>query len=242
AKLLRVLQEGEFERVGGTKTMKVDVRLVTATNRDLEAAVAQGEFRADLYFRICVVPILLPPLRERPGDIKSLAEHFLQRFNEDNETSFRFAADAFETLLSCKFPGNVRELENCVNRAAALASGDVIRGEEMACKNDACLSAQLWRLQSGQDNPVGGLAAGEIVTPSLVNGRPNGGVVTPTPPVTLPASPPAPRKTANTGRDELIAVMEEAGWVQAKAARLLGMTPRQIAYALKKHEIEIRRI
>ncbi|MEM6679201.1 MAG: sigma 54-interacting transcriptional regulator, partial [Pseudomonadota bacterium] len=86
AKLLRVLQEGEFERVGGTKTMKVDVRLVTATNRDLEAAVAQGEFRADLYFRICVVPILLPPLRERPGDIKALAEHFLQRFNEDNET------------------------------------------------------------------------------------------------------------------------------------------------------------
>ena len=119
-KLLRVLQEGEFERVGGTKTIKVDVRIVAATNRDLEDAVAKGEFRADLYFRICVVPIVLPPLRDRPSDIRPLAQLFLDRFNTSNGTSVRFAPDAFDTICQCKFPGNVRELENCVNRAAYL--------------------------------------------------------------------------------------------------------------------------
>lgn len=239
AKLLRVLQEGEFERVGGTKTIKVDVRLVTATNRDLEEAVAKGDFRADLYFRICVVPIVLPPLRDRPTDIRPLATLFLERFNKENKTTLRFSTDAFDTLCACKFPGNVRELENCVSRAAALASDDVISGAEMACRNNACLSAELWRLQSGEDSPVGGLAAGHVV--STIAAPPVRDRSEPLPPAS-PAEAPVPRKTANTGRDELVAAMEEAGWVQAKAARLLGMTPRQIAYALKKHDIEIRRI
>ncbi|MAC76515.1 MAG: nif-specific transcriptional activator NifA [Rhodobacteraceae bacterium] len=238
SKLLRVLQEGEFERVGGTRTMKVDVRLVTATNRDLEEAVAQGAFRADLYFRICVVPIILPPLRERPSDIRPLAELFLDRFNDQNGTSLAFAPDAFETLCNCKFPGNVRELENCVNRAAALSTGEVILNEEMACNQNACLSAELWRLQSGDTSPIGGLSAGHTITPTVMRSQskpPESHPVTP--------APQAPhRKTANTARDELIAAMEEAGWVQAKAARLLNMTPRQIAYALKKHNIELRRI
>ncbi len=232
-KLLRVLQEGEFERVGGTKTLKVDVRLITATNRDLEEAVAHGKFRADLYFRICVVPIHLPPLRERPEDIPKLAQTFLDHFNEENATDIRLTAGALDTLRGCHFPGNVRELENCVHRSAALCEGDVIRAEDMACQQGACLSAELWRLQNNAFSPIGGLAAGKVIRP-LVN---------PAPPTVAPDLPTAaPRKTANTEREELIQAMEQAGWVQAKAARLLGMTPRQIGYALRKHDIEIRKI
>ncbi|MBC58486.1 MAG: nif-specific transcriptional activator NifA [Confluentimicrobium sp.] len=231
AKLLRVLQEGEFERVGGTKTLRVDVRIVTATNRDLEDAVAKGDFRADLYFRICVIPIMLPPLRDRPGDIPKLAQNFLDRFNRENNLSLSFADDAFETLFACKFPGNVRELENCVSRVAALAAGPVIAASDMACQQDACLSAELWRLQSVDSSPIGGLSAGRVVRP----------IVNQMPPAAPSNCPGQPRKTANTERDELIAAMEQAGWVQAKAARLMGMTPRQIGYALKKHNIDIRK-
>lgn len=233
-KLLRVLQEGEFERVGGTKTLKVDVRLITATNRDLEEAVAHGKFRADLYFRICVVPIHLPPLRERPEDIPKLAQTFLDHFNEENGTEIRITGSALDTLLGCHFPGNVRELENCIHRSAALCEGDVIRAEDMACHQGACLSAELWRLQNHAYSPIGGLAAGKVIRPA---------VISPAPQPSAPSQPPAPqRKTANTEREELIQAMEQAGWVQAKAARLLGMTPRQIGYALRKHDIEIRKI
>ena len=240
-KLLRVLQEGEFERVGGTKTMKVDVRIVAATNRDLEAAVAKGDFRADLYFRICVVPIVLPPLRDRPSDIRPLAQLFLDQFNRSNGTKVRFAADAFDTICKCKFPGNVRELENCVNRAAALSDGEIVLGQELACRQGTCLSADLWRLQDG-GSPIGGLASGQVVTPAIR--RPAPPPATEPEPAGFPEDPApfGPRKTANTAREELIAAMEEAGWVKAKAARLLGLTPRQIAYALQKHGIEVRRI
>ncbi|WP_226625553.1 nif-specific transcriptional activator NifA [Alloyangia pacifica] len=235
-KLLRVLQEGEFERVGGTKTVKVDTRIVAATNRDLEDAVARGEFRADLYFRICVVPIVLPPLRDRKGDIRPLAQLFLDQFNDQNGTNVRFADDAFETICKCNFPGNVRELENCVSRAAALSDGEIVLGGELACNQGSCLSAELWRLQEGA-SPIGGLAVGRVVTPSIR--RPERAA----PPERVePADTFPRRKTANTAREELIAAMEEAGWVQAKAARLLGMTPRQVAYALQKHGIEVRRI
>lgn len=243
-KLLRVLQEGEFERVGGTRTMKVDVRIVAATNRDLERCVANGEFRADLYFRICVVPIVLPPLRDRKSDIRPLAQLFLDRFNKSNGTEVRFAPDAFETICRCSFPGNVRELENCVSRAAALSDGEIVLGRELACQQGACLSSVLSRLQDGS-SPIGGLASGQVVSPVA------GSVPAPTdmtPASSAPASVAPPtgdyprRKTANTAREELVAAMEECGWVQAKAARLLGMTPRQVAYALQKHGIEVRKI
>ena len=241
-KLLRVLQEGEFERVGGSKTIKVDVRIVAATNKDLEEAVAQGEFRADLYFRICVVPIVLPPLRDRPGDIKPLAQVFLDQFNKTNGTKVSFAPDAFDTICSCKFPGNVRELENCVNRAAALSDGEIVLSDELACNQGACLSSGLWRLQGGDKSPIGGLAIGRVVTPDVVTSPPPPRAPEPAPQPYDPGTSLKRRNTANTAKEELIAAMEEAGWVQAKAARLLGMTPRQIAYALQKHGIEIRKI
>src|SRR6516165_2169030 len=114
AKLLRVLQEGEFERVGGMQTLKVNFRLVCATNRNLEEFVNQDQFRAALYYRISVVPLVLPPLRERTVDIPELASHFLHAFGEENGQELRFGPDAVGVLCKCDFPGNVRELENCV--------------------------------------------------------------------------------------------------------------------------------
>ncbi len=122
-----MLQEQEFERVGGNHTIKVDVRVVTATNRNLEEAVARNEFRADLYYRISVVPMLMPPLRERRSDIPQLAGEFLRRFNEENDRALSLDASALEVLMGCGFPGNVRELENCVQRTATLAHGPLDR-------------------------------------------------------------------------------------------------------------------
>ena len=237
AKLLRILQEGEFERVGGSKTLKVDVRLVTATNKDLEQAVANGSFRADLYFRICVVPIVLPPLRERRDDIALLAQGLLERFNQRNGMHKRLDASALKTLAGCNFPGNVRELENCISRVAALSPDTVIVADDLACYHDHCLSADLWRLQNGERSPIGGLAAGPLDLPVLPR-RPD--------PAPEPArSVPEPSRAVGDGdaaeREALIDAMERAGWVQAKAARLRGMTPRQIGYALKKHGITVEK-
>jgi len=121
-KLLRVLQTRQFERVGGTKTITADVRLLAATNRDLEKAVAAGRFREDLYYRLQVVQIPLPPLRERKQDIPLLVEHFLSRHSADNgRSALRFTKKALEVLQSYHWPGNVRELENSLERAVVLA-------------------------------------------------------------------------------------------------------------------------
>jgi transcriptional regulator with GAF, ATPase, and Fis domain len=122
AKLLRVLQEREFERVGGNKTIKVDVRVIATTNRDLLKSVEKGEFREDLYYRLNVFPIRVPPLRERTGDVEILANHFLERFaKEHGLKSAGFSESGIAGLLAHHWPGNVRELQNVVERAAILA-------------------------------------------------------------------------------------------------------------------------
>ncbi|HVY61776.1 MAG TPA: sigma-54 dependent transcriptional regulator [Planctomycetota bacterium] len=131
-KILRVLQERQFERIGGAKTFNVDVRLIAATNRDLEKLIGEGEFRQDLYYRLNVIPIVLPPLRERGDDVIKLAAHFLKKFNEKNGKSFKgFNADAQALLLNYSWPGNVRELENAIERAVVLGQGDEIRPEHL---------------------------------------------------------------------------------------------------------------
>ena len=242
AKLLRVLQEGEFERVGGNKTIKVDVRLVAATNKDLETAVQQGNFRADLYYRLNVVPIVLPPLRERQGDIPLLALYFLKRFNEENSRSLAFSSEALAVLQGCAFPGNVRELENCVTRAATMTRGDVIGELDLACRRDSCLSSMLWNNRHPIPLPP---------APRPVS-RPEPPEAAPPPPAAAsPAeAPPDSDNFADSGdeggrvveRERLVQAMERCGWVQAKAARLLGLTPRQIGYALKRHGIEVEKL
>jgi Nif-specific regulatory protein len=238
AKLLRVLQEQEFERVGGNQTIKVDVRIVTATNRNLEEAVSRNEFRADLYYRISVVPIKLPPLRDRRSDIPQLAREFLRRFNGENERDLSFDVSAIDVLMHCGFPGNVRELENCVQRTATMAAGPSIVMNDFACSRDECMSAILWKGHS--ESPVPPRAQPLVPLPILPRSRP--------PAEPLDAMPdPAIDDidvTSEAGiaeRDRIIQAMERSGWVQAKAARLLGLTPRQIGYALKKYAIEVKR-
>ncbi len=126
-KLLRVLQERQFERVGGNETIRVDVRLVAATNRDLAADVKEGRFREDLYYRLRVIQIEMPPLRERGADVMALAHHFLSRFSEENHKRIIGFTDAARTrLLSHRWPGNVRELENTMERAVVLTQGERI--------------------------------------------------------------------------------------------------------------------
>ncbi|HSM31793.1 MAG TPA: sigma-54 dependent transcriptional regulator, partial [Woeseiaceae bacterium] len=128
AKLLRFIEEREFKAVGDTRTQKVDIRLITATNKDLEGMVADGEFRDDLYYRINIFPIEIPPLRERRDDIPALANHFLTQVSQEiNLRPSEFSPGALNLLMNHDWPGNVRELENVVERAVILASGDVIR-------------------------------------------------------------------------------------------------------------------
>ena len=132
AKILRVLQEGEFERLGGSETLKADVRLVAATHRSLEKMVEEGTFRQDLFYRLSVVPVRLPPLRERRDDIPLLAEHFLKRYAEKNRKEVRgFHPRAMDLLIRHAWPGNIRELENTVERAVILCPGDRVTPQEL---------------------------------------------------------------------------------------------------------------
>ena len=126
-KLLRVIQEREFERIGDTRTFKANVRLIAATNKDLPAMVGAGKFREDLFYRLHVFPIYVPPLRKRKADIVLLADHFLEKYSRDNHKNVRRLSSAvIDMLMSYHWPGNVRELENCIERAVLVAEGDVI--------------------------------------------------------------------------------------------------------------------
>jgi Nif-specific regulatory protein len=218
ARLLRVLQLGEFERVGGTSTLKVDVRLIAATNRNLEREVQCGRFRADLYYRLSVVPIFLPALRERSTDIPALAQGFLQQFNLRNGTEYRLHPGALSVLLDYPFPGNVRELENSIQRAATLADGPVLSAKDFAWMEE---EASSWLAPSSEaSSHASALEDAARAARSDADAD----------------------EDAAGARSRLVAAMERAGWVQAKAARLLGLTPRQIAYALHKHGIPLRKL
>ena len=215
AKLLRVLQEGEFERVGGSKTIKVDVRIIAATHRDLETAVDMGDFREDLFYRLNVMPLFLPPLRERIEDIPEIARHLLTKIGNDQKRKLSLTDMAQRRLANHDWPGNVRELENCLERAAVLSE-------------DGKIDVDLIRFPSSRERtpprPQRGLAA-----PAAVN------------PVSGPISEAVDIDDPNLSEKErVIAALEQAGWVQAKAARILGMTPRQIAYRIQTLNIEVK--
>ena len=251
AKLLRVLQEREFERVGGNTVVKVDVRLIMATNRNLERMVQAGEFRADLYYRINVVSIQLPPLRERRDDIPVMAQYFLDRFNQENARSAQFSPSALKVLGSCYWPGNVRELENCVERTATMAQGDQITDLAFPCMGNRCLTQVLHhieRVDAVVPSALSEIPVVEIPTaPPPLNSAPISSV-----PISdddeldlsagLPEGPLADTDGKPEGeRERLIWAMERCGWVQAKAARLLKISPRQMGYALQKNGIEVRK-
>ncbi|MFZ5579876.1 MAG: nif-specific transcriptional activator NifA [Pseudomonadota bacterium] len=208
AKLLRVLQEGELERVGGTRTIKVDVRVIAATHRDLEAEVESGKFREDLYYRLNVMPIYVPALRERMEDIPDIARFLIGKIGRAQGRELDITDSALRVLLHHHWPGNVRELENCLERAAVMCENGII---------DRFLVISTG-VEEGMDMGAGG---------------------------GLPARRPAAASAALDDpdmdeRERVIAALEQAGWVQAKAARLLNMTPRQIAYRVKILNIKMR--
>jgi Nif-specific regulatory protein len=207
AKLLRVLQEGEFERVGGNKTLTVDVRVIAATNRNLEQEVREGNFREDLYYRLNVMPIIMPPLRERIEDVPDLARFLVNKISQKQGRPLELSDSAVRSLMHHEWPGNVRELENCMERAAILSS-------------DGYIDQQVIRL-TGIDH------------------------YQPSEPASVSTSNKAKIDFTDPDLDErerVIAALEEAGWVQAKAARLLNMTPRQIAYRIQTLNIQVRQI
>ena len=229
AKLLRVLQEGELERVGGTRTMKVDVRVIAATHRDLEAAVDEGSFREDLYYRLNVMPIVLPALRERLEDVPDLALFMATRIGEMQGRRITLTEAAIRRLTQYTWPGNVRELENCLERAAVMSeSGNI--------------DVELIRIDRHRESPA----------PHF----PHSPHSTHLPHSTFPASAPTAAATAFPNgstpagnadseldeRSRVIAALEQAGWVQARAARILGMTPRQIAYRILTLNIEVKKL
>ena len=230
-KLLRVLQEREFERVGGNKSIKVDVRLIAATNRNMEEDVAKGAFRADLYYRVNVVSIFLPPLRDRREDIPPLIEHFLDKFNKDNDRKLSITPAAMAVMLKCNWPGNVRELENCVERTATMTRTNAIQDVDLPCQQNKCFSQVLQHYGQVQ----------QVTLPAPV---------APIPAAGLPPSAGSDFDEADAGaepslmteRERLVWAMEQCGWVQAKAARLLNLTPRQIGYALSRYNIEVKRL
>lgn len=256
AKLLRVLQEGEFDRVGSTRTQKVNVRVVAATNRDLEDAVTRGTFRADLYYRISVIPLMLPALRDRKGDIPALARSFLDQFNRENERDLELTEGAMGVLKSCYFPGNVRELQNCIYRTATMTKGRAVDSGDFGCGHGECLSATLWKTRGRETqapSPPGislPVAQARRIDAALPDDE-RAHETAHEPPCTCGAEIPGegpcvtPDACGPTGllvsRDKLVDAMERCGWVQAKAARLLSLTPRQIGYALKRHNVPVKR-
>jgi Nif-specific regulatory protein len=240
AKLLRVLQEREFERVGGSNPIRVDVRMVLATNRNLEKMVAAGEFRADLYYRINVVSIFLPPLRERREDIPLMVEHFLARFNRENSRKVKVTPRALSVLTNCYWPGNVRELENCVERTATMALTEDLTDLSFPCHDNRCLTQVLHHIDR-EDAVRPGRPINIPIAEVPARGQPrdtaretfdeaNDNTV-------IPTSDDKP----DGERERLIWAMDKCGWVQAKAARLLNITPRQMGYALQKYDIEVRK-
>ena len=202
AKLLRVLQEGEFERVGGIRTIKVDVRVIAATNRDLESGVEKDEFREDLYYRLNVMPINMPPLRERAEDLPDLSRFMVEKIGRKQGRELSIMDSAVRMLMCHNWPGNVRELENCLERAAIMSADGVIDREVI----------------------------------KLAGLEENNGIVE-TAQHTIDLNDPELDE-----RERVIAALEQAGWVQAKAARLLDMTPRQIAYRIQTLNIKVRQI
>ena len=205
AKLLRVLQEGEFERVGGVRTIKVNVRIIAATNRNLEQGVADGSFREDLYYRLNVMPIHMPPLRDRLEDIPDLSSFLMNRISkQQGGRTLEIKESALRILMKHSWPGNVRELENRLERAAIMSREGIIDREVI--------------ISTGLDDEVGIARTQPMLRPVDLH------------------------NDELDERERVIAALEQCGWVQAKAARLLDMTPRQIAYRIQTLNISVKQI
>ncbi len=203
AKLLRVLQEQQFERLGGTTTVKVDVRVIAATNRNLEEAISLGTFRADLFYRLNVVPIVLPPLRDRREDIPLLTDYFLRINNQKHRRRVRFSGEVIDFFMEYPWPGNVRELQNLVERLVIMADQDIVTLRDIP----GYMSKD--RLKNSPSSLL-----------SSLDGEP-------------------PLSLKEIERQKIEEALKRNNWIQAKAARELGLTQRQIGYRIKKYGIEL---
>jgi two-component system response regulator AtoC len=235
SKLLQVLQDGEFARLGSRNDVHVDVRIVAATNRDLELAVADGQFREDLFFRLNVVCITLPPLRQRRDEIPLLTDMFLRRYSEHyNKPGLTLGADTMRLFQEYEWPGNVRELENLIKRAVILASDESIR-RELA---DAIAG------RTRRSGPIPALQPRFGAAPAA----PEPAVV----PVHAPAPPPPVAAAALTGslkdiarhaareaeRELIFRTLQQTRWNRREAAEILGISYKALLYKIKEAELD----
>jgi two-component system response regulator AtoC len=210
-KLLRALQEGEFERVGGIKTTRVDVRLVAATNRDLQAEIEAGRFRKDLYYRLAVVPITLPALRERRSDVPMLARHFLDKYNKRlNKKIEGIADDALALLQAYAWPGNIRELENLIERVLLFADGPLITARDLPEPVRGGAGVQAGAV-SAPSSPAMEVPTGEVGLKDIVR-----------------------MKAAELERDLIVKKLEETGGNVTRAARLLQISRKSLQTKMKE--------
>lgn len=232
-KLLRAIQESEFERVGGLKTIKVDVRLITATNRDLEQEIQKGTFRDDLFYRLNVVPIQIPPLRKRNGDIRLLVEHITAKFNERlKKTIVGISEDALAALEAHNWPGNIRELENVLERTILFAKGERIERSDL-------------QLSSGGTELARAVTSDPAAMPRATTGTGDGSVTEPVDDETHAESSGSLKAAvrAETARVEhgLIAkALEETGGNVTQAARLLKISRKSLQIKMKEFGLRDR--
>jgi transcriptional regulator with GAF, ATPase, and Fis domain len=213
AKLLRVLQQREITPIGGTKPVPVDIRLVAASNQDLKVMVQRGLFREDLYFRLNIIPIDLPPLRERQGDIPLLVQHFLRKYAAEGGKDIRgLTPDALDALKAYTYPGNVRELENIIERAVVLAQDDLVTREdlELSAPEDDLRQPSEIPASLDQLNEVKRLIREQAIEP--------------------------------IERAFVISALERNHWNVTRAAEDVGMQRPNLQSLLKKHNISVRGI
>jgi transcriptional regulator with GAF, ATPase, and Fis domain len=229
SKLLQVLQDGEFARLGGRHDVRVDVRVLAATNRDLEAAVADGQFREDLYFRLNVVCITLPPLRQRRDEIPALTQHFLEEYAEHyNKPRLAFAQDTLRLFGEYDWPGNVRELENLVKRAVILGSDESIRREMAeAIAGRRRLPGPIPALQAGAPAPAAAPAA-QVDLPRAA----------PPPPPTGSLKEIARHAARGAERELIFRTLQHTRWNRREAAEILGISYKALLYKIKEAELD----
>jgi Nif-specific regulatory protein len=215
AKLLRVMQEQTFERVGGEKTITVDVRIIAATNKHLETEARERRFREDLFYRLNVVTITLPPLRDRIEDIPLLARHFLERYaRELGKPVVAIEPAAGKILEGYHWPGNIRELENTIERAVLMVEGDTIRAHDLGLP-----SHSLPKPTTNQ--PATGRLQALVTNPSGSS----------------PAAGPSSRRLDDVEKTTILEALADTNWVQKDAAHILGVSPRVLNYKIKSHGI-----
>ena len=234
SKLLQVLQDGEFARLGSREDVRVDVRVVAATNRNLEQAVAEGQFREDLFFRLNVVCIALPPLRQRRDEIPALTELFLQQYSDHyNRPSLPLAADTMRLFGEHDWPGNVRELENLVKRMVILGTDEPIRMElANAIALRTCPGGPIPALQ-----PAAAVATPPVPAASAPLAAPSSGDA-PVAPVRGSLKDIARQAAREAEREMIFRTLQQTRWNRREAAQLLGISYKALLYKIKDAELD----